>query len=70
MLSCFSEAVETHGLPNRIRSDLGGENVDVWRYIMIEQHSNADSVITGASTHNQRIERLWRDVYRCEHFVS
>ena len=65
MLSCFSEAVETHGLPNRIRSDLGGKNVDVWRY-MIEQHSNADSVITGASTHNQRIERLWRDVYRCE----
>ena len=53
MLSCFSEAVETHGLPNGIRSDLGGENVDVWRY-MIEQHSNADSVITGASTHNQR----------------
>ena len=21
--------------------------------------------MTGASTHNERIERLWRDVYRC-----
>ena len=64
MHSCFSEAVQAHGLPNRVRSDLGGENVDVWRY-MAEQHSNIDSVLTGSSTHNQRIERLWRDVYRC-----
>ena len=23
------------------------------------------AVITGSSTHNERIERLWRDVYRC-----
>lgn len=50
-------------LPSHIRSDLGGENVDVWRY-MIEQHSNQSAVITGSSTHNERIERLWRDVYR------
>ena len=32
---------------------------------MIEQRSSSDSVITGSSTHNERIERLWRDVYRC-----
>ena len=44
-------------------SDLGGENIDVWRY-MIEEHSDLSVVITGSSTHNQRIERLWRDVYR------
>ena len=64
VLNCFSEAVTTHGLPQKIRSDLGGENVDVWQY-MFEQHSDTDVVTTGSSTHNKRIERLWRDVYRC-----
>jgi len=63
VLSAFV-CVHTHGLPNRIRSDLGGENVDVWGY-MIEQHSSYSAVITGSSTHNDRIECLWRDVYRC-----
>lgn len=37
---------------------------DVWR-CMMEQHSNTSCVITGSSTHNERVERLWRDVYRC-----
>ena len=64
MLTNFTTAVQTHGLPTQIRSDLGGENVEVWRY-MIEQQSNSSSVITGSSTHNERIERLWCDVYRC-----
>ena len=26
---------------------------------------NSKQVITGSSVHNQRIERLWRDVFRC-----
>lgn len=63
VLSAFQDAVYDYGLPSRIRSDLGGENVDVWRY-MIEQLSDMSAVITGCSTHNERIERLWRDVYR------
>lgn len=29
---------------------------------MVEQHSDTSAVITG---HNERVERLWRDVYRC-----
>ena len=63
MLAAFIEATEVHGLPYRVRSDLGGENVDVWQH-MIEQHRNASAVVTGASTHNERIEWLWRDVFR------
>jgi len=29
MLSAFQKGVQDYGLPNRIRSDLGGENVDL-----------------------------------------
>ena len=36
--SVFVSAVKRHGLPPRIHSDMGGENVDVWRY-MISEHS-------------------------------
>lgn len=52
------EAVHVHGLP-----DLDSDNVDVWCYI-VEQHSSTFAVITG-STHNERMERLWRVVYCC-----
>lgn len=64
VLSSFTKAVHENGLPTHVRSDLGGENVDVWKY-MVEQHSSSSAVITGSSTHNERVERLWRDVYRC-----
>ncbi len=38
--------------------------VKVAEYML--QHSTHDNpMLTGSSTHNQRIERLWRDVYRC-----
>ena len=33
---------------------------DTWQH-----HSSSLAVLTGASTHNERIQRLWRDVYRC-----
>ena len=64
VLSLFTEAVAQYGLPQKVRSDLGGENVDVWRF-MIAQHRDERVVLTGCSTHNERIERLWRDVFRC-----
>ena len=64
MFSAFQSAVRDYGLPEKIRTDLGGENVEVWRY-MVEQHSDSSAVLTGSSTHNERIERLWRDVFRC-----
>ena len=64
VLQCFEDAVNKFGLPSKIRTDLGGENVEVWRYLT-EQHCDNSVVVTGSSTHNERIERLWRDVYRC-----
>ena len=60
----FQSAVAIYGIPDRVRSDKGGENIDVWRY-MYHFHGNAAAAIAGSSTHNERIERLWRDVYRC-----
>ena len=56
VLSEFTAAVDFHGLPSQIRTDLGGENIEVWRY-MVEQHNSRRAVITGASTHNE--------VYHC-----
>lgn len=64
VLSAFSSGVAFYGLPECVRTDMGGENVQVWRY-MVEQHNSRNAVLVGSSTHNQRIERLWRDVFRC-----
>lgn len=64
VLHQFRLAVEKFALPDRVRTDKGGENVDVWRY-MINVHGSPAAVIAGSSTHNERIERLWRDMYRC-----
>ena len=54
VLTCFSKAVQENGLPMHVRSDLGGENVDVWRF-MIEQHASPSDVITDSSTHKDRM---------------
>ena len=32
---------------------------------MIDHHRSDRAVVVGSSTHNERIERLWRDVFRC-----
>lgn len=47
-MSLFAGPVARYGLPQRVRSDLGGENVDVWRY-MTAQHGDERVVITGTS---------------------
>ena len=61
VLDLFQRAVSDYGLPLRIRSDYGVENVRVWDY-MIQRQQNTNTIILGSSVHNQRIERFNRDV--------
>ena len=53
-----------NGQPMHVRSDHGGENIEVWRH-MLTTWDDPSRVITGSSTHNERVERMWRDVTRC-----
>ena len=63
-MELFRDAVSIFGLSDHVRSCHGDENVDVWRYMLAAHNNNLSCVITGSSTHNERVER-WRDVHGC-----
>ena len=61
----FRAAVSECGWPSRVRSDKGGENIEVAQLMIAVRGIGRKSHLVGSSVHNQRIERLWRDTFRC-----
>ena len=62
VLHSFVDAVQMYGVPKKLRTDMGRENVDAWHYMIDYHNGNESCIITGSSVHNERIERLWCDV--------
>jgi hypothetical protein len=69
VLRAFLGAVQLFGLPKRVRSDKGGENVLVAQYMVEHQSSINRPFIAGRSVHNQRfvISVLYNSnlIYQC-----
>ena len=59
VLQLLVRTTSEYGWPPRVRSDKGGENIDVCRAMVSVRGLGRSSHIAGASVHNQRIERLW-----------
>ena len=65
VLERLVRATTEYGLPSCVWSEKGSENFGVCEYMLRRRGTGRHSHIAGKSTHNQRIERLWRDVFHC-----
>lgn len=59
----FINAIQQYHVPSRVRSDQGRENILVAQHMIERRGADRRSMIVGSSIHNQRIERLWRDMH-------
>uniref|UniRef100_A0A3Q1J714 Integrase catalytic domain-containing protein n=1 Tax=Anabas testudineus TaxID=64144 RepID=A0A3Q1J714_ANATE len=64
VLQNFLDTVVRYGVPSRVRTDRGGENNAVALMMNIFRGRQRGSALQGRSVHNQRIERLWGDLWR------
>lgn len=62
MVGLFENSVSSFYWPQRVRSDHGMENIGVARLMLGKFGIDSKPFITGPSVHNQRIERMWKDV--------
>ena len=78
VLQLFRSAIDTFGVPSRMRGDRGGENIDTATAMVMLKGPNRGSFLwgswvsyyliyivligKGSSTRNSRIERLWVEV--------
>ena len=62
VLKCFLKGAEEVGvIPGCMRSDKGGENVLVCKFMYMFWDGDESSFKTGTSQCNQRMERAWKD---------
>ena len=62
VLDAFLEGVSQYQLPLNVSGDFGGENVKVAEYMIRHRGPGTKAFKAVPSTHNTRIERLWRDM--------
>ena len=67
----FSESCQRLWPLSKLSSDKGRENVLVADYIMQKRETARGSVITGRNTHNQRVQRLFKNILAgCNHIST
>ena len=58
--AAFMSGVDKFGIPERVRTDKGLENIRIAEFMLQRQGLNRGSHITGRSVHNQRsVTTLW-----------